>query len=243
MKTVFINCSPKKKFSASAHFLGICRLAVYGDVVKTNVRSKGDYKKVLEHLKGADNTVFVLPLYVDGVPSHILGFMKELENFCRENNITLNIYVISNGGFIEGEQNQVLMKIFENFCARSGLTWCGGVGIGGGVMLNVMRMLFLVFTGILLLSVAISGIEHGEWLPQQSFIIYAKQLALILFLHAGVIAYVWKMGLAISKSNKFGIRYTRVMMPSFLFIIVADFFFTAISLFKGGMFRGWLSEK
>lgn len=134
------------------------------------------------------------------------------------------------------------MRIFENFYARSGLMWCCGVGIGGGVMLNVMRILFVIFTGILLLSIAVFGIQYGEWLPQHVFMAYVKRLAVILFLHIGVITYEWQMGFAVSKGNRFGIRYTRVIMPSFLFIIIADFFFTVISLFKGGLFRGWISK-
>ncbi len=35
----------------------------------------------------------------------------------------------------------------------------------------------------------------------------------------------------------------RIMLPSFLFIIAADIFFTVISIIKGGIFRGWFSKK
>ena len=31
--------------------------------------------------------------------------------------------------------------------------------------------------------------------------------------------------------------------PSFIFILFADIFFVIISIFKGGIFRGWLSKK
>lgn len=32
-------------------------------------------------------------------------------------------------------------------------------------------------------------------------------------------------------------------MPSFVFIIFADIFFTIMSLFQGGIFRGWFAKK
>jgi hypothetical protein len=33
------------------------------------------------------------------------------------------------------------------------------------------------------------------------------------------------------------------MLPSFVFILFADIFFTIVSVFQGGIFRGWLAKK
>jgi hypothetical protein len=33
------------------------------------------------------------------------------------------------------------------------------------------------------------------------------------------------------------------MVPSFVFIIFADIFFIVVSLFQGGIFRGWFARK
>ena len=148
MKTVFVNCSPKKRFCASSYFLGLQRLFVRGEKVTEKLRGKGDHQRILQELSEADAVVFCLPLYVDGLPSHVLPFLKEMERFCRENQVRLDLYSISNNGFIEGNQSEPLLQVFQNFCARSGLNWCGGMGIGGGVMLNVTRILFLVQVGL-----------------------------------------------------------------------------------------------
>ena len=118
MKTVFINGSPKKKLSVSSYLLGIVRLLVRGEVVSEQVRNVGDHERVLKSIKDAENVVFGMPLYVDGVPSHMLSFMKEMEKFCTDNNIHLNVYLVSNGGFIEGSQNRALMQVMENFSKR-----------------------------------------------------------------------------------------------------------------------------
>lgn len=236
MKTVFINGSPKKKLSVSSYLLGLVRLLVRGEVVKDQVRNAGDYERILNSIVDADNVIFGLPLYVDGVPSHMLSFMKEMERFCIEKNIQLSVYVVSNGGFIEGCQNRPLMQVFENFCKRCNFQWRGGVGIGGGVMLNVMRIMFFVYVGLFVLNIIMVGLNAA--LP-----IFAKQLIIVLFFSLGAFVYCLRMGIAINKGANCGVKFTRILLPSFLFILVADIFFIIISIFQGGVFRGWLSRK
>lgn len=243
MKTVFINGSPKRKFSASEYFLDVQRFFVRGNTVKEKLRTKNDYERILNTLVDADTVVFCLPLYVDGVPSHVLPFLKEMEGFCRENELSLNVYVIANGGFIEGNQNQALLQVFENFCARSCLKWCGGIGVGGGVMLNVLKIMFFVYTGILLLNLIVSGVQYGNWLPAHTLSNYASQVLTIGFFNLGVFWYTLRMGMSINTGKAFGKKYTRILIPSFVFILFADIFFVIISIFKGGIFRGWLSKK
>ncbi len=243
MKTVFINGSPKQRFSASDYFLDVQRLFVKGTTVKEKLRNKSDHERILNKMKDADAVVFCLPLYVDGVPSHVLSFMKEMELFCWDNNLRLNVYVIANGGFIEGKQNSTLLEVFSNFCARSGIKWCGGIGVGGGVMLNVLRIMFYVQVGILLLNVVLSGVQSGNWLPMNALANFATQVLTIIFFNLGVLLYTFWMGLSINKGQVFGRRYTRILVPSFIFIIFADIFFMIISFFQGGLFRGWLKRK
>ena len=236
MKTVFINGSPKKKLSVSSYLLGIVRLLVKGKVVKEQVRNSGDYERVLNSIVDADNVVFGLPLYVDGVPSHMLAFMKAMETFCIDKNIQLNVYVVSNGGFIEGSQNRALMQVFENFCKCCNFQWCGGVGIGGGVMLNVMRIMFLVYAGLFVLNTITAGLNAA-------FPIFAEQLIVVVFFSLGAFLYCLRMGIAINKGSECGVKFTRILLPSFLFILAADIFFVIISIFQGGVFRGWLTRK
>ena len=236
MKTVFINGSPKKKLSVSSYILGIVRLLVRGEVVSEQVRNVGDHERVLEKLKDADVVVFGMPLYVDGVPSHMLTFMKTMEKFCIDNDIHLKVYAVSNGGFIEGCQNKPLMQVVENFCKRCDFQWCGGVGIGGGVMLNVMRIMLCVYAGLFVLNTVTSGLTA-------SVPIFAEQLVVVLFFSLGAFFYCLRMGIAVNKGATCGVKFTRILLPSFLFILAADIFFVIISIFQGGIFKGWLSKK
>lgn len=236
MKTIFINGSPKKKLSVTSYLLGIVRLLVRGEVVLEKVRNASDHERVLQSLRDADAVVLGMPLYVDGVPSHMLAFMKVMEKYCIDNNIRLKVYAVSNGGFIEGCQNRPLMQVLENFCKRCNLQWCGGVGIGGGVMLNVMRIMFCVYAGLFILNTVTSGLTAA--LP-----IFAEQLVVVLFFSLGAFLYCLRMGIAINKGATCGIKFTRILLPSFLFILAADIFFVIISIFQGGIFKGWLSRK
>lgn len=243
MKTVFINGSPKKRFRASSYFLGVQKFFTSGKKVSEDLRNQKDHQRILETLKDADAVVFCLPLYIDCVPSHVLTFLKEMETFSKENQLKLNVYVISNNGFIEGVQSEALLQVFRNFCVRSGLKWSGGIGIGGGVMLNVMRIVFCIQIGILFLNFFLSGTQTGNWFPLDAIENFVTQALLIGFLNLGVFWYSFRMGCAIRKREVCGEKYTRILIPSFVFIIFADIFFLIFSIFEGGFFRGWLRKK
>ena len=243
MKTVFINCSPKKRFCASAYFLFLQRMFIGGEKITKKLRTPADQDRILEQLRDAHAVVFCLPLYVDGVPSHVLRFLEKMEDYCKENHLSLHVYCIANNGFIEGRQNEPLMQIFENFCARAGLSWGGGVGIGGGVMLNVTRILFVVDIALLLLNIVLSVINTGSFFPKDAWISFGENALLLLYFNLGVLFYLARMGHCICSGSFSGKKYTRILIPSFIFILFADIFFIIISLFEGGLFRGWLAKK
>ena len=243
MKTVFINGSPKKHFCASAYFLFLQRLFTGGRKVTRKLRTPADYDAILQELPDTQAVVFSLPLYVDGVPSHVLRFMERMEAFCQEKGLRLRVYCIANNGFIEGRQNEPLMQTFEHFCARAGLVWGGGVGIGGGVMLNVYRIVYLVQIALLLAGAVLNAINTGSFFTRGALQSFGENTAVILFLNLGVLVYLIRMGHHIRKGTFSGKRYTRILVPSFLFILFADAFFLIASLFEGGLFRGWLAKK
>ncbi|MBR4719675.1 MAG: hypothetical protein IKP31_05475 [Lachnospiraceae bacterium] len=243
MKTVFIDCSPKRKFSASGFIAVMTSLFVFGSKKKMKLRTKSDHEGILKELEDADAVVFSMPLYVDGVPSHVLPFLKEMGGWCRNNNSHIRVYVIANNGFIEGRQNEPLMQVIENFCLRSGIEWCGGLGIGGGVMMNVMRIVIVVQLILTLISLIFTGISTGNFFDGQILLGFLKSLAEVLFFGCSIIMFDIWLATCINGKKEYGKHYTRIMVPSFLFIIFADIFFTIISIVKGGIFRGWFSKK
>lgn len=243
MKIIYINGSPKKKFSASDYFIGVQKFFTGGKSEKYKLRTKADGKNILSHIQSGDAVVFALPLYVDGVPSHILYFMKEMEEYLKSNGIHISVYVYANNGFIEGKQNEPLMQIFENFCSRSNIKWGGGIGVGGGVMLNVYRIVYVVQIALLLLNIVLSVVNTGSFIPQSALINFLEDTAILIFLNIGVFLFSFLMATKIRRREFFGKKYTRIMIPSFLFIIFADIFFVIISILQGGIFKGWLKKK
>ena len=63
------------------------------------------------------------------------------------------------------------------------------------------------------------------------------------YLQEKIFLYTFRMGRAINKGESCGERFTRILLPSFVFILFADIFFVIFSVFEGGMFKGWLSKK
>ena len=239
-KTVLINCSPKKKLSASGFIMRCAGLMIRGRKEYLHLRTPADRQGILQALADAGKVVFAVPLYVDGVPSHVLPFLKEMESFCKENGLRLKVYVIANNGFIEGRQNEPLMQVMEHFCGRAGLEWCGGIGIGGGVMLNVERIMIPVMFFLMILNILLGALNGEDVLePVRSF---GTTIGTFLLLCCGIIAFTVRLAAHISKGTDAGKRYTRIMLPSFIFILFADIFFTVISVFQGGIFRGWFAR-
>lgn len=243
MKTVFINGSPKKKAGASDYLVCAQKFFVKSKKVVEKLRSRADHARILEQLKDADAVVFSLPLYFDGIPSHILAFFEEMEAFCKENNLSLKVYAISNGGFIEGKQNRCVLEIIENFCVRAGCTYGGGLGVGGGVMLHVMRLVFRLQIIILLARMLYGGFFQFDFMPLSALDSFLRSAVIIFLLNIGVYIFTFLMARSINKGKTTKNRYTRIMIPSFIFIPIAATFFFVFSLIKGGIFKGWLKRK
>ena len=110
-------------------------------------------------------------------------------------------------------------------------------------MFNALQVVLRIECGIFLLRVFISGILYANWVPIDMIQGFLFALLVIFSLHAGAIFYMMKMGSNVNKGAAFGEKYTRILLPSFLFILIADVFFIVVSLFKGGLFKGWLQRK
>ncbi|MBQ9010901.1 MAG: hypothetical protein IJ088_16460 [Clostridia bacterium] len=239
-ETVLINCSPKRRLSVSGFLAHCAQVLIRGETKVFQLRTPADHPAILAALQNAKAVIFTIPLYVDSVPSHVLPFLRKMEKACRENALQLNVYVIANNGFIEGRQNESMMQVMENFCVRSGIRWCGGIGIGGGVMLNVERIMITVLFGWTILSMILRGISGDPvWEPLRSFAISVGEL---LILTCGIIARMVRLTGHVNRGTDAGKRYTRIMVPSILFILFSDIFFTVVSVLQGGVFRGWFSR-
>jgi hypothetical protein len=144
LKIALINASPKAKDSASGYLLEELKPLLKESAVSEYIMRTGQLKE-METLLHQDAVVFAFPLYVDGIPAHLLHCLSRWEELAKGQKPGLRVYAIVNCGFYEGCQNQNALQMLKNWCAKAGLTWGQGIGIGCGGMIA-----------------AIHGIPHGK---------------------------------------------------------------------------------
>lgn len=139
MKILLVNGSPKSKNSASEVLEGaLCeRLGNSHQYVKCHA-IKTSAAQMQQAAEGCAAIVILFPLYVDGLPSHLLRLLEEVKEGIAKAAPGAKVYGVANNGFIEGQQNRLALQVLENFCAASGLLWGQGLGIGGGGMVGTM---------------------------------------------------------------------------------------------------------
>lgn len=233
MKVLILNGSPKKR-SSTSKFLGrMVGLLLTGcNIQYASLRMKSEYPKIMQYLKDIDALILAAPLYVDGIPSHVLEFLQLAEKFCIENGCHFEVYAISNNGFIEGSHNKSHLRMYECWCRRAGLVWGGGVGIGGGEMFHCLAVYYPVAFAVLIainIIKYISGTEitFSTWLP------LVENIGIYLFFNCGVLYCIARLSASVRKLHQTKNRYTRIMVPAFLFIPMADIFMTIAALFNG----------
>lgn len=233
MNVLILNGSPRKKGSTSAALSKKLKRQLIGCSVETCQIISAPEQEMLEKLKAADSVVFVQPLYVDGMPSHVIDFLKKAEAFCKENGCKPKVYAVSNNGFIEGKQNVVHLEQFRCWCERAGAEWAGGIGVGGGEMLRVISWIYPCLILVNFIA-SLFYLMKGAELNLQLFSQTLQNIGVYAFfcwhfwLTFGALSHNIRKNRKAKKN-----RFTRVFVPAFLFIIFADIFMVISSLLKG----------
>lgn len=233
MKALILNGSPKKKSSTSKFIGRMIGLQLTGfEVEYASLRTKSEYPKILQQLKDIDVLVIAAPLYVDGVPSHVLEFLQQAEEFCIKNDCHFSVYAVSNNGFIEGIHNKSHLQMYECWCRRAGVTWGGGLGVGGGEMFHCLAVYYPIAFAVLI-AVNIVKYITGAAAELSDWLSLAENIGIYLFFNCGVFYCTARLAASARKLRQTKNRYTRVMVPAFLFIPMADIFMIISSLFNG----------
>lgn len=139
MRIALINASPKIKESASGALINDFLACAYKKcdctVIAMNKPTVTD--ETVDSLKNCEAWVIFYPVYVDGVPGHILSCLKTLEE--KKNELGHKyIYAVPNCGFHDGRQCEPSIEVIGHWSKRSGHSFGGGVGIGGGGALTTL---------------------------------------------------------------------------------------------------------
>ena len=100
MKIAVINGSPKKSDSASTTLLNDLKTCFTKEIsfIDYDLRVSTMSPDIIEEFNQFDALVFAFPLYVDGIPSHLLSCLCEIETYGIENK-AIHVYAIANCGF------------------------------------------------------------------------------------------------------------------------------------------------
>lgn len=134
-----LNGSPKIKDSNSEVLLSIIeeRLIKENTIKRYSINKSLLQEDEISQIIKSDILIVAFPLYVDGIPSHLLEQMILLEKAYKEKEHKDTIvYVIANNGFYEGCQNEYAIAMMKNFCTRANIRWGQGIGIGAGEMIG-----------------------------------------------------------------------------------------------------------
>jgi multimeric flavodoxin WrbA len=238
MKLLFLNASPKRKFSTSQYFLDLLKIQMAGCKTKEiKLTGKNVYEEIFNYFKEIDALVIALPVYVDGVPSHVLDFLTEAEKYCKQENCKFKLYIVSNCGFYEGKQCKNQLAIMRSFCSAAGLEWGAGLGIGAGEMLNIIRLtnpIFELLKLILAITVFIINRNFIEGLTNYNWISVFISLLIFTAFSSGLFISMFKMQRLIKKKKTVPDFYTGVKCcPRFLFTIFACCYWIIRALYHG----------
>lgn len=139
MNITMINGSPKVNKNNSQYFLSEVEQLIQKDnkVFTFKVDNPSKYPDALNSILNCDRLVIAFPLYVDGIPSHLVHFLEECEKFLKtQNKKPIPVYAIVNCGFYEGKHNHLAIQMVEHWCKKVNFIWVQGVGIGAGEMLG-----------------------------------------------------------------------------------------------------------
>ncbi|MGL4948373.1 MAG: hypothetical protein ACRC42_03220 [Mycoplasma sp.] len=236
MATLIINTSPRKSFTTSMYLSRVLKRFLIGEKTEIiTLKTLSDYRNITEKLKTIDNIVFANPVYVDTIPSTTLEFLKKLEVFIKENNLSFNVYGLINCGFYEGHQTESALKTYEFWSKRCNLNWCGGLGIGAGVMIGFIRTLPVIglimeaiIVGIFSIIGAFSSDPasyFSDFFGHYLYLSFVIQTGLWVLWSMGMLVNTFKLSRSIRKQKSHGIKFTSLWFcPKWLFITLASLF-------------------
>ncbi len=134
MNILLLDGSPKAQNSASAYYLKALEGMLGGNTITWRSARGDDPNAVAEQILAMDALVVAFPLYVDGIPSHLLAFLEELEQRLGRHKAYVPVYALCNAGFYEARQTQLALDMMKLWCEKAGLRWGKAIGIGAGGM-------------------------------------------------------------------------------------------------------------
>lgn len=227
MKVLLLNASPRKLTSTSNYFLSVLNTQMAGcETERISLSGPKVYPEIFSQFATIDALVIAMPVYVDGIPSHVLRFLTQAEEYCQKNGCKFTLYVLANCGFYEPQQCRLLLNMMRSFCKAAGLKWGAGLGIGAGEMLKIMTLTIGIFQLVKLGLSALVFLLQGNFIggfANYSWLGFLIPMTIYLVFSSGLFFALWKMKRAIKKGKSIPNFYTGLLVcPRFLMTIYAN---------------------
>ncbi|MCR5213438.1 MAG: hypothetical protein K6E10_03410 [Eubacterium sp.] len=136
-KALLINCSLRADNANTKKILTALSDKLSPEKEIINLSSyMSNMESILPKIKASDRIILGIPLYVDGIPSHVLRLMKMIEISGSIKN--KKIYIVTNMGFYESSQEENLLAMARKWTEDCDAIYGGGLGIGAGEMVCKM---------------------------------------------------------------------------------------------------------
>lgn len=141
MRIAMICGSPKMGESVSGYLIENLKGMIKGnhEITTYNVGRKSLKEEDYVRITYSQAIVFVFPLYIDSIPSHLLRFLREMETRLGKREKGIRVYCITINGFYEGNQDCNAIDNIKLWCKRCGLIFSEGIGHGAGEMLLFVK--------------------------------------------------------------------------------------------------------
>lgn len=171
-KLMIVNGSPRAPKSNSKQYIALFRAFWQEPAAEYNVTLK-EHVQICEDLDQYSDLLFVFPLYADGIPVTLMGFLETLAECPLQKKPA--VHVMINCGFLEPEQNLVAIDMLRLFCRQNHFPLGAVLCIGSGEAILKTPFVFLVKRKIRKLSRAIQKGIYGLWkvtmpLPKNTFL-------------------------------------------------------------------------
>lgn len=136
---ILLNCSFRGVNSNSNSFLERLESLFEEECERIHLNQMKNIEELTGKLKKAKALVLGMPLYVDSAPAQVVELMEGLYESYQGAFPGLSVYVVSNLGFYESRQIHIQFQIVKNWCVKMGVTYGGGLAIGGGEMMGGLK--------------------------------------------------------------------------------------------------------
>ena len=99
---------------------------------------RNDPASLADSLGSCRAVILIYPLYVDSLPAPVIALMEAAARVHGSDGLRgIRFCAISNCGYPEGRHARESLMICSRFAAETGMSWMGGLSLGGGPTIGV----------------------------------------------------------------------------------------------------------